>query len=74
MSILQQLHDSEINATVSSFFDGDWNWKLGDCMNGFTDEGSAFSFADAEAELSMAACRRYPDSAYAQARKEKADA
>ena len=66
MSIIQDLHDSEINCTVSTFFDGCFDWKLGDEMNGFKAQGSARSFAEAERQLAATARRIYPDSAFAQ--------
>jgi hypothetical protein len=39
MSIMQRLYDSEINTTVSSFYDDGSYVKLGDEMNGFRAEG-----------------------------------
>ena len=65
MTIIQKLHDSEINASVASFYDSAWTWKLGDDMNGFREEGTAESFEACEAALSDAAKRHYPDSAFA---------
>jgi hypothetical protein len=40
MSIMQRLYDSEINATMSSFWDDGFYVKLGDEMNGFRAEGA----------------------------------
>lgn len=65
MSILQRLHDSEINASVESFFDRVWTVRLGDRMNGYRAETTVESFAEAEAWLDREARRLYPDSGYA---------
>lgn len=65
MSIIQDLHDSEINCTIATFFDGCFDWKLGDAMNGFKAQGSARSFAEAEHQLAATARRIYPDSSFA---------
>jgi hypothetical protein len=37
-SVLQQIYDSEINASVSWFWDGGFAVKLGDSINGFVAE------------------------------------
>lgn len=66
MSILQQLHDSEINTSVSSFYDGVWTAKLGDETNGFTPETSdPTTEAEALAWLDAEARRLFPNSLYA---------
>lgn len=68
MNVMQQLHASEINSKIESFWDGCWTWSLGDEMNGFTESRTALSFEQAEQELATAAARKYPDSAFAKAR------
>jgi hypothetical protein len=65
--MLQKLHDSEINAQISTFFDKSISWKLGDEMNGWTHEGVASSVAEAEEQMAEAATKQWPDSAFAQA-------
>ena len=65
MSIMQKLHDSEINARISSFYDGSWTWEIGDEMNGFKAEGFAKSFEAAETALAASARGLYPDSYFA---------
>lgn len=65
MGQLRALHDSEINWQISCFFDGQWAWKLGDEMNGFSHTGSEFSMEDAVRALVAAACRRFPESQFA---------
>ena len=64
-SLLQSLHDSEINAALSSFHDGVFEWKLGDEWNGYRATGRAPSAAEALEELRRAALLHYPDSAFA---------
>ena len=34
-SLLEDLHDSEINGEIGCFFDGVWRAKIGDPWNGF---------------------------------------
>lgn len=65
MGILQRLHDSEINASIASFFDGVWTAKLGDEMNGFRAEATVGSEAEAEAWLDAKARELFPESDYA---------
>ena len=64
--IIQRLHDSEINCQVSTFFDGNFDWQIGDAMNGFVAEGSAQTFTEAERQLAAKACYLYPTSVFAQ--------
>lgn len=71
MGILQRLHDSEINASIASFFDGAWTVKLGDEMNGFRAEEVVASETAGLSWLDDKARELYPLSAYATA--EKAD-
>jgi hypothetical protein len=65
MEILQELHDSEINASVESFYDGCWTVKLGDRLNGFDAEATVGSMSEAERWFRENAVRLYPDSAFA---------
>jgi hypothetical protein len=55
--ILQQLHDSEINASVETFYDGVWIVKIGDKSNG--------SWAETILWLARTAMRLYPTSRFA---------
>jgi hypothetical protein len=48
MSVMQALHDSEINASVASFFDGAWSVRLGDELNGWAATELLGSFDEAE--------------------------
>jgi len=69
MSVLTELHDSEINASIASFFDGAWTVKLGDEMNGFRAQTTVSSEAEAYEWLRRTAIKLYPDSDFAKARR-----
>jgi hypothetical protein len=64
-STLQDLYASEINFTVSSFWDCGFRWKLGDDVNGFVAEGSAATFERAVSDLAHAAIEHFPNTAFA---------
>lgn len=65
-AIPQRLHDSEINFSVSCFWDSQWTAKLGDETNGFDAETTALSsYDEALVWLDGEARKRYPDSVYA---------
>jgi hypothetical protein len=68
MSMMQRLYDSEINVTVSSFYDDGFYVKLGDEMNGFRAEGHCRTWADVEEWLAAMACIHYPTSVFARGR------
>lgn len=63
--ILQRLYDSEINFKMSTFWDGGFDWWLGDDMNGYKAEGTARSYQDAVDEIVLAARRHFPTSTFA---------
>ena len=63
--IPQQLYESEINFSISCFWDGGFTVKLGDDMNGFGAERQAQTYADALAWLDQEARKQYPSSLYA---------
>ena len=67
ISVIQKLHDSEINARISSFFDGQWRAEIGDEMNGFKKSQDTEDFNSAESALSEMALEIYPDSDFAKA-------
>lgn len=58
--ILQRLYDSEINFELRTFWDGGFDWKLGDHSNGFKAKGNADTFDEAVADLAKAAVEHYP--------------
>ena len=65
MDDLQALYDSEINFTISTFWDAGFRWKLGDNLDGFVAEGEAKTLQQATAEIVAAARREFPYSAFA---------
>lgn len=58
--LLQALHDSEINGSLSWLFDGVFAWKLGNEAS-----GTAGSAAEALDALRRAALKHYPNSEFA---------
>lgn len=64
MNILQQLYNSEINFSISTFWDGGFDFKLGDEMNGFVKEANFRSFEEGIAWLIEAAKAQYPNSLF----------
>ena len=68
MDILQALYDSEINFSLTTFWDGGFDAKLGDDMNGYVWEDSFDTAAEAIAGLGKAAREKYPDSTFAKSR------
>jgi hypothetical protein len=63
--IIQRLHDSEINGSVDWFFDGVWNWRIGDQWGGWRHEGKAASFEEAVRDLAERAFSERPRSRFA---------
>lgn len=62
--IPQRLYDSEINFVISCFWDGGFDVKIGDAMNGFEAETQVRSYAEAIAWLDQEARKLYPGSFY----------
>lgn len=65
LETLQKIYSSEINFEILTFWDGGFDWKLGDEMNGFCEEGSAYTMAECVQDIAAAARRKYPDSVFA---------
>lgn len=63
--ILQALYDSEINASVETFWDGGFHVRLGDDWNGWEVEEILPTMLDAEAWLDRKARELHPESKYA---------
>ena len=63
--VLDKLYDSEINFSISCFWDNGIDVKLGDEMNGFRAETNVATSAEAAAWLDAQARRFYPQSKYA---------
>ena len=61
----QRLHDSEINASLSWFYDDGFKWELGDNINGWTTDGRASTAREAN-ELTENAFAEFPRSAFAE--------
>lgn len=66
--IPQRLYDSEINFSVSCFWDGGFEVKLGDEMNGFIAKAELYSWPDVLEWLDQTARKEYPESLYATGR------
>ena len=64
--IIEALHDSEINGTVSWVFDGTWRVAIGDELNGIQAEATVNSAQQAAEWLRANAVRRYPQSKFAE--------
>jgi len=62
---LQEIYDSEINYSISTFWDGGFNIKIGDETNGFEEEMDFYLIQDAVQWLSERVVILYPDSNYA---------
>ncbi len=61
----QRLYDSEINFSISCFWDDYFDVKLGDALNGYHAEAKVRTYAMALAWLDEQARRHFPDSLYA---------
>jgi hypothetical protein len=66
MSIFQRLYDSEINFEVSSFYDAEFDVRLGDALNGFLAQDKVETWAEVETWLRDQALAHFPDSKFAQ--------
>lgn len=62
--IMNELYASEINVAIASFWDGGWEWKLGDESNGFVTQGVAEDWDSAVYELAEAASSYYEHSGF----------
>ncbi len=69
-AIIDALYESEINCSVSTFWDGGISVKLGDEMNGFVAEKECATFFEAAAFLNQAAHEHFPTSVYTLGREE----
>ncbi|MGH6982047.1 MAG: hypothetical protein ACREFC_12650 [Stellaceae bacterium] len=67
-AILQELHDSGINASVATFYDGIFFCRIGDSVNGYLAEANLGSWAESVRWLEETASRIYPDSEFARMR------
>ncbi len=65
LNSLQDLYDSEINFSITTFWDGGFTVKLGDGMNGFDATSYFRTFNDCIYWLADAAIKHYPKSTFA---------
>ena len=64
MKILQNLYDSEINFSISCFWDGGIDVKLGDSMNGYKAESNVDTIEQATKWFHEQALIHFPNSQY----------
>lgn len=64
--IFQELYDNEVNFSVSCFWDGGFDVKLGDERNGFKAEKNVDTWQQVNNWLRSEAIKVYPDSKFAQ--------
>ena len=67
--VIQKLYASEINCSISSFWDGGWDASLGDGMNGFRDSGNFDTLEEVAVFLDQEAQTHYPLSKYSKERR-----
>lgn len=65
MSVMQDLYHSEINVMITTFWDGGWDVRLGDEMNGFPAVTTLKRWGEVEPWLTAAAIKHFPDSLFA---------
>lgn len=63
--LLNKLYNSEINVSISSFYDGGFTCKIGDEMNGFKAETTSTDLDEIETWLKDKAIELYPNSKFA---------
>lgn len=61
MKIIQRLYDLEINISISSFWDGGFEVKLGDEMNGYKAEDIVRGWDNVEAWFEAKANEHFSD-------------
>jgi hypothetical protein len=64
-NILQDIYDSEINITISWFWDGGIDIGIGDAINGFKDENNFDTILEAMRWLRQRLVELYPESDFA---------
>lgn len=64
MSVFQDLYHSEINFTVSTFWDGGFDVKLGDEMNGYVAQTNVNRFGQVEPWLIEQTIQHFPKSLF----------
>lgn len=69
MNVIQSLYDSEINVSISSFWDGGFDVSLGDTMNGIVAAENVRTWQEVEKWLTKNAILHYPKSKFAYERR-----
>lgn len=64
-TVMNELYASEINCEISCFWDGGWDVKLGDAMNGFVATTSCSTLPEVAAWLHAEAIKAWPTSGFA---------
>lgn len=65
VDVMKALYNSEINVSISCFWDGGWDVKLGDKMNGYKAEDNFYRVDEAASWLVNKAKKAYPNSEFA---------
>ena len=65
MSTFQQLYDSEINFSISCLWDGGFQIKLGDELNGYVSQTCVDTWAEVDPWLRAEALLHFPESRFA---------
>ena len=68
---LERIGKSEINFSISYFYDSIWIFKLGDDLNGFTYEETFSSIEKGMNELIQEIIKQFPNSDYIQKLKKR---
>jgi len=63
-NVLQELYDSEINFSITTFWDGGLEVKVGDEFNGFTANNTFDTFQECVDWLAVTAAEKHPTSGY----------
>ncbi len=65
MEKLQELYNSEINFSISCFWDGGFDCQLGDPMNGIIDDFKVDTLEEATISICESAIEHFPNSRFA---------
>ena len=64
IEVIDNLYRSEINISITTLWDGRYDVKLGDNMNGFKAEGNVDEFINCAQWLKIKAKEHFPTSAF----------
>ncbi len=71
MNKLQELYNSEINFSISCFWDAGFDCQLGDLTNGIIEDFKVDTFDEAVVSICESAIKHFPNSTFAKERKTK---